>query len=125
MPQDLGALAPGDVVRARLKHTAGKWVVTFSDTTQGWSRTVRLAYKADDQGAIAEWIEEDPVSVDPLRGQSLFHMARTGGTTISALLVNGAAPSSAVSTPESFTDGSGTTFHPTPLDHDAFGFRPW
>jgi hypothetical protein len=125
MPQDLGSLAPGDVVRARLRHMAGRWVVTFADQTQGWSRTVRLAYRANDVGAIAEWIEEDPVSVDPLRGQSLFHMARTGGTTISALLVNGAEPSATVSTPESFTDASGTTFRPTPLAHDAFGFRPW
>ena len=125
MPQALGTLAPGDVVRARLVRAGGSWMVTFADRTQGWTHHVRIAYHAGGQGALAEWIEEDPVAVDPVRGSRLFRMAKTQGTTVRDLVVNGAPPSLVETTPETFSDATGTTFAPTVLLHDRFRFRPW
>ncbi len=124
-PQNLHSLSPGDVVGARLSHATSGWVVTFSDRTQGWTRTVHLRYGATSANALAEWIEEDPVAVDPAHGSSLFHMAVTHGTTVSDLLVNDAPPLLGATEPETFRDAEGLTFSPTALVHDAFGFRPW
>ena len=124
-PQNMGNLAPGDVVQARLVEGSRGWVVSFTDQTQGWTHTARVRYAASAAGAVAEWIEEDPVSVDPVRGSALFHMAATRGTTVSDLLVNDAPPAEDATQSETFVDGSGTTFSPTSIAHDAFGFRPW
>jgi hypothetical protein len=124
-PQDLGVLAPGDVVRAKLVHDGAGWAVTFVDQTQGWTRTVRPHYDVRATNALAEWIEEDPVAVDPVRGSSLFRMAVTRGTRVSNLLVNDAPPQPDLTESESFVDAAGTTFSPTVLAHDQFGFRPW
>jgi hypothetical protein len=124
-PQNLGVLAPGDAVEARLAHAASGWVVTFADHTQGWTKTVHLHYRVQSANALAEWIEEDPVAVDPAHGSSLFRMAATDGTTVSDLLVNDAPPLLGATEPESFRDASGLTFSPTSLVHDTFGFRPW
>jgi len=123
-PQDLGSLAPGDEVRARLAHSTKGWVVSFTDVTQGWTHTKYVAYNPPAASAFAEWIEEDPVAVDS-HGQRLFRMATTHGTTVSDLLVNGAPPTIDATQPERFTDASGTTFSPTGLVGNAFGFRPW
>lgn len=125
MPQPLGSLAPGDLVAARLARDGHGWAVTFTDRTQGWAHRVRVPYRADASGALAEWIEEDPVAVDPVRGTRLFRMAKTGGTTVRDLLVNGAPPSLDATTPETFSDPAGTTFAPTSLSNDRFRFRPW
>jgi Peptidase A4 family len=128
-PQIMGrghTLSPGDVVGARLSHTAAGWVVTFADRTRGWSTTAHPHYGVSSANALAEWIEEDPVAVDPARGSSLFPMAATLGTTVSHLLVNDAPPLVGATEPETFRDrAEGLTFSPTALVHDAFGFRPW
>jgi Peptidase A4 family len=123
-PQNMGTLSPGDQVRARLDRSQRGWVITFTDATQGWTHTKRILYEARDANALAEWIEEDPVAVDP-HGSTLFHMAVTHGTRVSDLLVNGQPPVFGSTQPETFVDGSGTTFAPTELVHDGFGFRPW
>jgi hypothetical protein len=124
-PQSLGSLAPGDVVAARLSHALSGWTVTFTDATQGWTKTVHPHYHAKSNNALAEWIEEDPVAVDPAHGSSLFRMAATHGTTVMHLLVNDTPPLLGATEPETFRDARGLTFAPTALVHDAFGFRPW
>ncbi len=124
-PQDMGSLAPGDEVNARLEHAKHGWVVTFADDTQGWTHTVHLHYVARSTDALAEWVEEDPVSVDPMHGSTLFRMAETHGTIVSDLLVNDAPPLLDAIEPESFRDLTGRTFAPTSIVHDQFGFRPW
>ena len=110
---------------ARLAHERRGWAVTFADDTQGWTRTIHVPYRASTDNALAEWIEEDPVAVDPAHGSSLFRMAATGGTIVSDLLVNDAPPLLAATEAESFRDATGRTFSPTHLVHDQFGFRPW
>jgi hypothetical protein len=124
-PQRPRSLQPGDLVGARLSNGPSGWVVTFADHTQGWTRTVHLTYRARSANALAEWIEEDPVAVDPAHGSSLFRMAATHGTTVSNLLVNDAPPLLGATEPETFRDAAGLTFSPTALVHDAFEFRPW
>jgi len=125
-PQSMGTLAPGDEVRAQLRGAAeGGWNVTFVDQTQGWTHSVHVDYRASSVNAVAEWIEEDPVAVDANHGSSLFHMARTRGTTLSSLLVNGQVPVPTSIQSESFVDGSGITFSPTAVVHDAFSLHPW
>jgi hypothetical protein len=123
-PQYMGTLNPGDEVSARLAHGHRGWDVTFADATKGWTRHVHVAYTASAANALAEWIEEDPVAVDP-HGSTLFRMAVTNGTRLSGLLVNDEPPLLDATQPEDFVDGSGTRFSPTALVHDAFGFRPW
>ena len=123
-PQYMGTLAPGDEVHAQLAHGHGGWIVTFSDATKGWTHRKHVAYTASAANALAEWIEEDPVAVDP-HGSTLFRMAVTNGTRVSGLLVNDAPPLLDATQPEDFVDASGTRFSPTALIHDTFGFRPW
>ena len=100
-------------------------MVTFADSTAGWAHTVRPVYRVASNDALAEWIEEDPVAVDPAHGSTLFRMAATHGTTVTDLLVNDAPPQVGATEPETFRDTTGVTFSPTALVHDAFGFRPW
>ncbi|HEV3212198.1 MAG TPA: G1 family glutamic endopeptidase [Acidimicrobiales bacterium] len=123
-PQGMGALEPGDEVQARLAHGHRGWNVTFSDATQGWTHRVHVAYDVSAVDALAEWIEEDPVAVDP-HGSTLFRMAATKGTLVSDLRVNGEPPLPSAIQPESFVDAAGTRFSPTALVDNAFGFRPW
>jgi peptidase A4-like protein len=123
-PQNLGDLAPGDEVSATLAESHKGWVVAFTDATKGWTHTRRIPYDASAANALAEWIEEDPVAVDP-HGSKLFRMAVTHGTQVSDLLVNDEPPAPGATQPESFVDASGTRFSPTALLHDAFVFRPW
>jgi hypothetical protein len=124
LPQDMGTLAPGDEVRAKLVHGHRGWTVTFTDATLGWTHTVHVPYNPTSANALAEWIEEDPVAIDP-HGSRLFRMAATRGTVVSDLLVNGAPPTMDATQPESFRDASGMRFSPTALVGNAFGFRPW
>jgi len=125
-PVDLGNVNPGDVVRARLVLSGStQWAITFSDQTQHWSHTRQLDYATPYAHALAEWVEEDPAEVVPYQKARLFEMAKTGGTLMHGLEVNGGAPGTDHVQPESFVDQSGTTFSPSPLTHDTFHFNPW
>jgi hypothetical protein len=125
-PENLGTVSPGDVVRAELLLSGGsKWAITFADETQHWSRTRVISYSARYSHAFAEWIEEDPAEVIPFQKAQLFMMAKTDGTHMSSLEVNGGVPGPFELQPESFIDGSDTTFAPSPLEHDSFRFIPW
>ena len=87
-----------------------------ADETQHWSRTRVISYSARYSHAFAEWIEEDPAEVIPFQKAQLFMMAKTDGTHMSSLEVNGGVPGPFELQPESFIDGSATTFAPSPLD---------
>jgi Peptidase A4 family len=125
-PVNLGTVQPGDVVRARLAHTGSTtWSITFADRTEGWSHTREVTYPATYAHSIAEWIEEDPAEVIPFEKARLFVMGRTHGTKMRALEVNGGAPRAFNLQPESFVDGTGTTFSPSSLANNSFHFLPW
>lgn len=125
-PVNLGAVNPGDVVNAQLTLAGTTtWSITFADQTQHWSHTRTITYPVSYAHSIAEWIEEDPAEVVPYEKARLFAMARTNGTRMHGLEVNGDAPKAFVLQPETFQDGSGTTFSPGEILHDGFEFNPW
>jgi hypothetical protein len=125
-PVNLGDVDPGDVVHARLARSGtAQWSITFADLTKHWSHTSTITYGASADHAFAEWIEEDPAAVVPFERAHLFPMARTDGTVMQDLRVNGGVPVAFDLQPESFVDGSGTTFSPSSLTGDSFHFAPW
>jgi|GEM_PF-5217909 len=125
-PVDLGNVNPGDLVRARLvKSGTSQWTITFQDQTLHWTRTRQISYPAHYAHALGEWIEEDPAELVPFQKARLFTMARTNGTAVHDLEVNGAVPVTSELAPESFVDGSGMTFSPSLLQHGEFHFVPW
>lgn len=124
-PVDLGKVNPGDVIRCRLVLSgAAKWAISFADQTQHWSHTRVVSYAAPYAHAFAEWIEEDPAEVVPFEKARLFVMARTDGTNMRDLEVNGDAPGDQLQ-PESFVDASGMTFAPSSIANGSFHFVPW
>jgi hypothetical protein len=125
-PMNLGDVHPGDVVHAVLDLSgSSQWSITFSDQTQHWSHTRVVSYAAPYAHALAEWIEEDPAEVVPFQKAQLFVMAKTHGTHMSNLRVNGEPPGLFDLQPESFVDGSHTNFSPSAVAHDSFRFIPW
>jgi hypothetical protein len=125
-PESLGTVHPGDVVSAELALSAySRWEITFADLTEHWTHTHAVSLSANYARALAEWIEEDPAEVVPYEKAQLFVMAKTGGTRMSGLRVNGNVPGLFDLQPETFVDGSNTTFSPSRIANDSFRFVPW
>jgi hypothetical protein len=122
----LGNVKPGDVVRAELALSgSSRWAITFADQTQHWTHSRLVSLSARYSRALAEWIEEDPAEVVPYQKAQLFVMAKTSGTRMSSLRVNGGVPGLFNLQPESFVDGTHTTFSPSRVANDSFHFLPW
>jgi len=75
-------VAPGDVINATVKYTAGKFVITIADVTSGKSATVSAACSSC-QRASAEWIIERPALCNTaLTNCFLTALANFGTTTM-------------------------------------------
>lgn len=79
---------PGDSISAEVKYTGGKFVLSISDSTQGWSHSVTKKSNRAQRGS-AEWIAEAPSS-----SSGVLPLADFGTVNFSSCTANGVAISS-------------------------------
>jgi hypothetical protein len=61
-PESFAKVSAGDLITVRMSLARSGWILSFTDSTTGYSHTIDSRYGAGQSFGAAEWIQEDPIS---------------------------------------------------------------
>jgi hypothetical protein len=96
-PRNIAPVEGGDFVTVKMRLQRSGWLVSFQDSTAGWSRIVTSHFGKGEKFQISEWTQEDPVaSVDlfsnlpyPALSETNFFGIKVNGRTPKLSLSDG------------------------------------
>ncbi len=120
LPQDLGTVAAGDLVSARIFQAGERWTVAFTDHTRTMSRSVATKDAVRRTAIGAEWILEDP---SPTSSSAVdFPFPQISPPVFTQLDVDGAAPPLTAADGQVLMTPNGIRLVPTAVQAASFTF---
>ncbi len=110
-------VSPGDIMQASItEKSAGQWVISLTDQTEGWTATENESYSGP--GTSAEWIQEAPTV-----GGRIATLANYGEATFDPGTANGLNPGLVVADGGVMIQNGVQVSTPSLPDSDTDGFN--